>query len=219
MDGFCKFITSPDWWSVIATFITAIAAAWITYKLGKQQEKLQEQQIKLQKQENKRQEYEYYKDLYRFIGSIYYALKGVSPNILNNIYSVLPSDFNINRLKDYKGTIEKLRAQLYANEMEFNLKVKTKFDFYIYDDALECAEKIYNRIITGLTNNTIIIPNDIFCFNGLASDDERFNTLLSKQSEREKEKLEKYFSEFKKYQDEILNSGVLEALEKHCKID
>ena len=103
--------------------------------------------------------------------------------------------------------------------MEFNLKVNTKFDFYIYDDALECAEKIYNRIITGLTKNTISIPNDIFCFNGLASDYERFNTLLSKQSEGEKEKLEKYFREFKKYQDEILNSGVLEELEKHCKID
>lgn len=221
MDGFYKFITSPDWWSVIATFITAFAAAWITYKLGKQQEKLQKQQIKLQEQENKRQEYEYYKDLYRFIGSIYYALKGVCPNILNNIYSVLSSDFfKIKRLKDYKGTIKKLRAQLYANEMEFNLKVKTKFDFYIYDDALECAEKIYDRIITGLTNKTIIIPDDdIFCFNGLASDDERFNTLLSKQSKGEKETLEKCFSKFKEYQDAILKSEVLEELEKHCKID
>ena len=103
--------------------------------------------------------------------------------------------------------------------MEFNLKVKTEFDFYIYDDALECAEKIYNRIITELTGNTIDIPNDIFCFNGLATDEERFNALLNNQSEKEKETLVKYFGELKKYQDEILNSGVLETLEKHCKID
>ena len=90
----CIDLSTPDWWNVAATFLTAIIAAWITYKLGKQQVKLQEQQIELQKQENKRQEYEYYKDLYRFIGSIYYALKGVSPNILNNIYKKL---FNIAR--------------------------------------------------------------------------------------------------------------------------
>lgn len=219
MNGFCKFITSPDWWNVVATFITAIAAGVITYIFGKRQEKIQQQQLKLQEKENKRQNYEHYYDIYCFVNSIYYVLNGVKQNILNNVFSGLPTDSNIKQLRKYKGTIERLRAQLYANEMEFNLKVKAKFDFYIYDEALECAEKIYNRIITGLTNNTISIPNDIFCFNGLASDDERFNTLLSKQSEGEKEKLEKYFSEFKKYQDEILNSGVLETLEKHCKIE
>lgn len=187
--------------NIIAVFVVA----WFQYKI-------QQQQINLQKQE-------YYKDLYCFVNSIYYALHGVKSNVLNNIYSVLHTDSKIKRLKDHKGAIEELRTKLYAHEMEFNLKLKTKFDFYTYNDALEHIEKVYNRIIIGLENKTLKTPNDLFGFNGLASDDERFNTLLSSQSKSEKEKLEKLFTELDKYKDKIQNSGVLEILKKHCNID
>ena len=209
METICNFLTdNKDCLGLGLSLINTIAVIIIACV-----------QNKMQRKQTKMQEYEHYYDLYCFVNSIYYVLNGVKQNILNNIFSGLPSDSNIKQLRKYKGTIERLRAQLYANEMEFNLKVKTEFDYYIYDDALECAEKIYNRIITELTRNTIDIPNDIFCFNGLATDEERFNALLSNQSEKEKETLEKYFGELKKYQDEILKSGVLETLEKHCKID
>lgn len=57
MEKFCNIITNPEWWSVIATFIGAIAATWITYRLGKRQNELQEQQIRAQ-------EYEVRKRLY-----------------------------------------------------------------------------------------------------------------------------------------------------------
>lgn len=209
METICNFLTdNKDCLGLGLSLINTIAVIIIAYV-----------QNKMQRKQTKMQEYEHYYDIYCFVNSIYYALNRVKQNILNNIFSGLPSDSNIKQLRKYKGTIEKLRTQLYANEMEFNLKVKTKFDFYIYDDALECAEKIYDKIITGITNDSIKIPNDIFCFNGLASDEERFDTLLNNQSEKEKETLVKYFGELKKYQDEILNSGVLETLEKHCKID
>lgn len=209
METICNFLTNnKDCLGLGLSLINTIAVIIIAHV-----------QNKMQRKQTKMQEYEHYYDLYCFVNSIYYAVNGIKQNILNNIFSGLPTDSNIKQLRKYKGTIERLRAQLYATEMEFNLKVKTEFDFYIYDDALECAEKIYNRIITELTGNTIDIPNDIFCFNGIATDEERFNALLNNQSEKEKETLVKYFGELKKYQDEILNSGVLETLEKHCKID
>ena len=52
MEKFCDFITNPDWWSVIATFVAAIVAAEITYVLGRRQNELQQQQLKLQEQQN-----------------------------------------------------------------------------------------------------------------------------------------------------------------------
>lgn len=84
MEGFVKFITDPDWWGVIATFVAAIVAACITSKFSKRQNelqqqqlrlqehqnKLQEQQIKLQEHQNKQQEYDLYSRLYECLCSI-----------------------------------------------------------------------------------------------------------------------------------------------------
>ena len=52
LEKLIEAIDSPDWWSVIVTFIAAVVAATITYVLGKRQNQLQEQQIKLQEQQN-----------------------------------------------------------------------------------------------------------------------------------------------------------------------
>ena len=209
METICNFLTdNKDCLGLGLSLINTIAVIIIACV-----------QNKMQRKQTKMQEYEHYYDLYCFVNSIYYALNGVKRNVLNSIFSVLSSDYNIKRLKVYKETIEKLRVELYAYEMEFNLKVKNEFNIYTYDDAFECVEKIYNLIITELTDNSINIPNNILNFNGFSSDDERLSTLLSNQSEKKKEKLEKLFAEFDKYKDEILKSGVLETLEKHCKIE
>lgn len=56
MEKFCDFITNPDWWSVIATIFAAIAAAVITYVLGRRQNELQQQQLKIQERQNDLQE-------------------------------------------------------------------------------------------------------------------------------------------------------------------
>ena len=56
MEKFCDFITDPAWWSVVATIIAAIVAAWITCKLGKRQNELQQQQLKIQERQNDLQE-------------------------------------------------------------------------------------------------------------------------------------------------------------------
>lgn len=209
METICNFLTdNKDCLGLGLSLINTIAVIIIACV-----------QNKMQRKQTKMQEYEHYYDLYCLVNSIYYALNGVKRNVLNSIFSVLSSDYNIKRLKVYKETIEKLRVELYAYEMEFNLKVKNEFNIYTYDDAFECVEKIYNLIITELTDNSINIPNNILNFNGFSSDDERLSTLLSNQSEKKKEKLEKLFAEFDKYKDEILKSGVLETLEKHCKIE
>lgn len=67
MDGFVKFITNPAWWSVVATIIAAIVAAWITYKLAKRQNELQQQQLRLQEQQTKQQDYQLYKTMFQVI--------------------------------------------------------------------------------------------------------------------------------------------------------
>jgi mannitol-specific phosphotransferase system IIBC component len=56
MEKFCDFITNPEWWSVIATIFAAIAAAVITFVLGRRQNDLQQQQLKLQERQNELQE-------------------------------------------------------------------------------------------------------------------------------------------------------------------
>jgi hypothetical protein len=67
MDGLVKFITDPAWWNVIATFVAAAVAAWITYKLGKRQNELQQQQLRLQEQQTKQQDYQLYKTMFQVI--------------------------------------------------------------------------------------------------------------------------------------------------------
>ncbi|MBE6300194.1 MAG: hypothetical protein E7083_07715 [Bacteroidales bacterium] len=99
LEKLIEAIDSPDWWSVIVTFIAAIVAAIITYVLGKRQNKLQEQQIKLQEQQNqlqeqqiKAQEYAIYRQMYIKIDNI----DTFAQTFLQKILAVLSCEFGNN---------------------------------------------------------------------------------------------------------------------------
>lgn len=127
MDCFYKFITNPDWWSVIATFLAAIVAAWITYKFAKRQNELQEQQIKLQEQQILQQEYEIYSKLYKLVkranAEIDYFLNEIVES-LGVIRSKRADNGFLNLKLDY---IEQLCKDLEQNAVDFEIKFTKEF--------------------------------------------------------------------------------------------
>ena len=202
MEWFCEMISAP-WWTFANTIVVVIIAI---------------KQYSMQRWQTKMQEYDQYKELYRLISAIDYELNGVTSNVLNSVYSVFSSENNIKRLGDYNRAIENLRSQLFICRLELELKLKAKFDFELYDGALEKVSQIYARIINLIRSGSIKIDNDPLLFISLCSDKERFDTLLNSMHEKEREQLKKYFNEYHRSKQEILKNGVLEQLEEHCKL-
>lgn len=157
MEKFCNFITNPEWWSVIATIIAAIAAAWITYRLGKRQNELQEQQLKLQEQQNKIQEYqtklqeqqiqqqEY--ELYRKIYTYIVELDTFSKILLHKIVAILTNnEDNKLRLKQIDGIWQEYK-KLFDEFTECTIDIELKQcgevpDVKAYFDALQASNKV-----------------------------------------------------------------------------
>ena len=157
MEGFVKFITNPAWWSVIATFVAAAVAAWITYKLGKRQNELQQQQLKLQEQQNDIQKYqtklqeqqirqqEY--DLYRRMYSQVFELDFFNKTILNRIVAILTSNednkLRLKLLDDTWQEYETLSEKYGECTIDMELKqCGTGLDAKLYYDALQASRKV-----------------------------------------------------------------------------
>lgn len=164
MEKFCDFITKPEWWSVIATIIAAIVAAWITNKLGKrqnelqqqqlkiqerqnelqeQQVKLQEQQNKLQEQQAKQQEYELYRRIYAYI----WELDVFNKTMLQRLVALLVSNEDKNlRLKlidDIWKEYEKKSDEFTECTIDIELKQCGEgLDVKYYYDALQASREI-----------------------------------------------------------------------------
>ena len=93
-------LNSPDLLSVGATVLAAVAAAVITYVLGKRQNKLQEQQLKLQERQNalqeqqtklqeqqiRQQEYAIYSQLYKLVRSSNVEINAFLENIHHSFW-------------------------------------------------------------------------------------------------------------------------------------
>lgn len=157
MDTNCNFITDPAWWSVIATFVAAFVAAWITYKLGKRQNELQQQQLKLQEQQNDIQKYqtklqeqqirqqEY--DLYRRMYSQVFELDFFNKTILNRIVAILTSNednkLRLKLLDDTWQEYETLSEKYGECTIDMELKqCGTGLDAKLYYDALQASRKV-----------------------------------------------------------------------------
>ena len=157
MEKFCDFITDPVWWSVIATFVAAAVAAWITYKLGKRQNELQQQQLKLQEQQNDIQKYqtklqeqqirqqEY--DLYRRMYTRVFELDFFNKTMLHRIVAILTSNEDKNlRLKlieDIWQEYEKQSEEFNECTLDMDLKQCGEgIDAKYYYDALQASRKV-----------------------------------------------------------------------------
>lgn len=191
MENFCKFITDPVWWSVIATIIAAIVAAVITYVLGKRQNKLQEQQLKLQQQQNelqaqqleiqkhqnelqeqqiRQQEY----DLYRRMYSQVFELDFFSKTILHRIVAILVSnEDNELRLKlldnawqEYEGLSEKYRECTIDMELK---QCGTGLDAKLYYEALQSSKKIV-QIFKYYVEREVLIFSPSLAYSPLVED-------------------------------------------------
>ena len=137
MDSFYKFITSPDWWSVIATFLAAFVAAWITYKFAKRQNELQEQQIKLQEQQILQQEYEIYSKLYKLVKRANAEIDYFFDEIIGTLGVVACMKAEDGFLKLKLDYIEQLCKDLEQNAIDFEIKfTKDFFDLDGYRDIL-----------------------------------------------------------------------------------
>ena len=112
MDGFCKFITSPDWWNVIVTFLAAIVAGVITYIFGKRQEKLQKQQISLS-------EYDINKELYSVIQDI----DELSDTVIMRIYLHFSGIFKRDFLGELQNEIEGVKKRLSNSLLDLELRL------------------------------------------------------------------------------------------------
>lgn len=138
MDCFYKFITNPDWWSVIATFLAAIVAAWITYKFAKRQNELQEQQIKLQEQQILQQEYEIYSKLYKLVKRANAEIDYFFDEIIGTLGVVACMKAEDGFLKLKLDYIEQLCKDLEQNAIDFEIKfTKDFFDLDRYRSILK----------------------------------------------------------------------------------
>lgn len=137
MDCFYKFITNPDWWNVIATFLAAIVAAWITYKFAKRQNELQEQQIKLQEQQILQEEYDIYSKLYKLVKRADVEIEHFLGEIVESLGVIRSKRADNGFLKLKLDYIERICNDLEQNAIDFEIKfTKDFFDLDGYRDIL-----------------------------------------------------------------------------------
>ena len=170
MENLYKFITNPDWWSVIATIIAAITAAVITYVLGRRQNELQQQQLKLQEQQNeiqkhqtKLQEQQLQQDAYELYRRMYtqvFEMDFFNKTILLRIVAILVSnEDNKLRLKliDYIWKEYEKRSEEFTQctlDMELK-KCGEGIDAKYYFDALQASRKVI-QLFKYFTENNLL---------------------------------------------------------------
>lgn len=189
LDQLKEIVDSPDGWGVGATIGATLAAALVTWKLGRRQEKLQgqqlkiqerqndlqEQQVKLQEQQNSLQErqlraeeYNIYRGLYEVIFSIHKATEGFAIKI----YTILASDGNVKvwTWEDVRKDITKLQTDLDLKSIDIDLKFPEysylsesyKLILSLMDGILFRVEKFEKE---GFINSAIIVDTSTMISN------------------------------------------------------
>lgn len=161
-------LNSPDLLSVGATVLAAVAAAVITYVLGKRQNELQKQQLKLQerqnelqeeqtrlqKQQNKLQEQQIRVQEYGLLSKMY-ALVSETEKITGNLINIF---YNYCAVSIYKGKdkdllfiiqkdIRRLKQRFYDSLIDFELKLSQDFLAPAYIDLLTETEMLLRIFI------------------------------------------------------------------------
>mgnify|MGYP003300806539 FL=1 len=143
MEKFCNIITNPEWWSVIATVIAAIAAAWITYRLGKRQNELQEQQIRAQ-------EYEVRKRLYLLLTNANREIDSFIKDLDRLLWEPWHNS-NEGGLNRKKAHIDKLYNDLQESYVDYELKLsKETFNKDGYLNILNLMSRVLQHTIDSL---------------------------------------------------------------------
>ena len=139
----CIDLTKPEWWSVIATIIAAIVAAWITYKLGKRQERIQQEQLKLQEQQAKQQEYELYRRIYAYIWELDVFNKTMLQRLVALLISNEDKNLRLKLIDDIWKEYEKKSDEFTECTIDIELKQCGEgLDVKYYYDALQASRKV-----------------------------------------------------------------------------
>lgn len=237
---FVEFITSPAWWSVIATFAAAIVAACITHKLGKRQNELQEQQIviqkrqnelqeqqiKLQERQNKQQEYEVYRSLYVVIKEINHQAN-VLPNRIYEYFSIssyndiFPNGFWNYVYKEVNTLSRELSDKLADFELKFGNNEVDANDYYL----LVCKMRMLLQFTERMeTNKHMACVEQDGKHPACESVSGNYTPLLDALAERTiyepyKEAVRCNFESFINYRQYVLNQNILDKIKERCKID
>ena len=150
-------LNSPDLLSVGATVLVAVAAAVITYVLGRRQNELQQHQLKLQEQQNDIQKYqtklqeqqikqqEY--DLYRRMYTRVFELDFFNKTMLHRIVAILTSNedksLRLKLIEDICSEYERRSEEFTECTIDIELKqcgegIDTKY----YYDAFQASRKV-----------------------------------------------------------------------------
>ena len=199
MNSFCEFITNPDWWSVVVTFVAATVAAVITWYLGKRQNKLQEQQLEiqayqnelqeqqvklqeqqnqlqkhqlaLQKQQNAIQCYEIYKNTQQIFASINFFARFLLPDILHFLKHDYRPNASRQIIKEMGNQIEAYERELQDRTMDVALHL-SHWPMFEYEDLLAEMSFVVDDIEKIIEQNGIIQPQ--MQFENFEQEDEDF---------------------------------------------
>ena len=160
----CIDLTNPAWWSVIATILAAIVAAWITYVLGKRQNELQQQQLKLQEQQNElqkqqndiqkyqtklqeqqiqQQEYDLYRRMYTQVFEMDFFNKTILLRIVAILVSNEDNKLRLKLIDDIWAEYEKRSEEFTQCTLDMELKKCGEgIDAKYYFDALQASRKV-----------------------------------------------------------------------------
>lgn len=176
MERFCDFITNPNWWSVIATFVAAIVAACITSKFSKRQNELQEQQlkiqerqnelqeqqIKLQELQNKQQEYDVYRRIYTQIFDLDLFNKALLLRIVAILTNNEDKNLRLKLIEDIWNEFEKHSDEFSEWTLDLDLKKCGEGkDAKYYYDASQASRKIIQIFKYFVENELLNFNHDL----------------------------------------------------------
>lgn len=202
MEGFVKFITDPDWWSVILSAISTIAVIVIAVV-----------QIRIQIIQNRLVRYNENIELYNNIKKIHWYVQ----NIFRNI------NYTLENLKYRKAyfvkeitTFKELRKWFMENESNLRFRAKmTDEEYYGYLNFL-CKLEDVSFKMNEYINQKDVINTESNSNEWVIDDDARINAILSHIVADEKNTIKNLLFDTKTHKEYVLSHSILKRLEKLC---
>ena len=202
MEGFVKFITDPDWWSVILSAISTIAVIVIAVV-----------QIRIQIIQNRLVRYNENIELYNNIKKIHWYVQHIFRNI----------NYTLENLKYRKAyfakeitTFKELRKWFMENESNLRFRAKmTDEEYYGYLNFL-CKLEDVSFKMNEYINQKDVINTESNSNEWVIDDDARINAILSHIVADEKNTIKNLLFDTKTLKEYVLSHSILKRLEKLC---
>lgn len=215
MDGFCEFITNPDWWIVMLTAISTIAVIAIAVV-----------QIRIQRHQTKVQEYELYKELYIVIQDADWIIKGFIVSIYRRIKSCKNIEELQDNLEEEQKHLYKINGRIEQRMVDFNLKTTDgKLCILQYLKIFHLMRNIITQISKIAQNDDCIrmvpsVVEDEYRYILVSTDEMIQKSVIVSRFVNEDdakqidESIDRFFMEMNK----ILELQYAESIAKHCKL-